>query len=57
MYDEIVKQINLSADEIELLSGLLLDYLEKTISVREEITVQELFEKINGESITVSAIK
>ncbi len=47
MYDEIVKSIDLTNDEIEILKELLFYRLDQCISVGEEITVKELLEKLN----------
>lgn len=46
MYDEIVKTINLTSDEVEVLVDLLSYRLAQSVSVGEEITVRELLDKI-----------
>ena len=46
MYDEIVKAIDLTSDEVEILIDTLSYRLAQCVSVGEEITVRELLEKI-----------
>lgn len=46
LYDEIVKSVDLTADEIEILVDILSYRLAQCVSVGEEITVQELLDKI-----------
>lgn len=46
MYDENVKTINLTSDEMELLKELLFYRLDRCISVGEEIVVKELMDKL-----------
>lgn len=44
MYDEIVKTIQLTADEVELLLILLESKIDDCLSVGEEIIINDLFE-------------
>ena len=46
MYDGIVKEMALSADEVNLIKDLLVSALYRSISVGEEILIQELLEKL-----------
>ena len=46
LYDEIVKAIDLTSDEVEILIDTLSYRLAQCVSVGEEITVRELLEKI-----------
>ncbi len=46
MYDEIVKSVDLTSDEIELLNELLFYRLDKCVSIGEEITVKDLLDKL-----------
>jgi hypothetical protein len=46
LYDEIVKTIDLTSDEVEILIDTLSYRLAQCMSVGEEITVRELLEKI-----------
>lgn len=46
MYYDVVKNVDLTADEIELLITLLESELDNCLSVGEEITVNELIEKL-----------
>lgn len=46
LYDEIVKSVDLTADEIEILVDILSYRLAQCVSLGEEITVRELLEKI-----------
>lgn len=45
-FDEEIKTVDLTASEIDLLEMLLVDYFDKCVSVGEEITVQELLDKL-----------
>lgn len=45
-YDEIIKSVDLTVDEIEILVDILSYRLAQCVSVGEEITVGELLEKI-----------
>ena len=46
MYDEIVKSVDLTNDELAILKELLFYRLDKCISIGEEITVRDLLEKL-----------
>jgi hypothetical protein len=46
LYDEVVKTINLTSDEVEILIDALSYRLAQCVSVGEDITVRELLEKI-----------
>lgn len=46
MYDEVVKSIDLSADEVDLMRELLFYHLNESLSVGEELTVRNLLEKL-----------
>lgn len=46
MYDETVKTIDLTIDEIDILKELLYYRLDRCVSIGEEITVKELLDKI-----------
>lgn len=46
LYDEVVKIIELTSDEVEILIDVLSYRLAQCVSVGEEITVRELLEKI-----------
>ena len=46
MYDEIVKSVDLTDDEITILKELLFYRLDKCVSIGEEITVRELLRKL-----------
>ena len=46
MYDEIVKNVDLTTDEIELLITLLESEIDNCLTAGEEITVNELIEKV-----------
>ncbi len=48
MYDEVVKTINLTSDEVEILIDALSYRLAQCVSVGEDITVRELLEKIQA---------
>ena len=47
MYDEIVKSVELTSDEIDILKELLFYRLDQCVSTGEEITVRDLLEKLN----------
>lgn len=46
MYDEIVKSVDLTDDELTILKELLFYHLDQCVSVGEEITVKELLGKL-----------
>lgn len=46
MYDENVKTINLTSDEVELLKELLFYRIDRCVSIGEEIVVEELMDKL-----------
>ena len=46
MYDEVVKTVDLTSDEVEILIDILSYRLAQCVSIGEEITVRELLEKI-----------
>jgi len=46
LYDEIVKSVDLTSDEVDLLNELLSYRLDKCVSIGEEITVKDLLNKI-----------
>lgn len=46
MYDEIVKSVDLTDDELTILKELLSYHLDKCVSVGEEVTVKELLKKL-----------
>jgi len=46
LYDECLKTINLTSDEVELLGELLFYRLDKCVSIGEEITVRDLLDKL-----------
>lgn len=46
MYDEIVKTVSMSSDEVDLLVTLLDSEVDNCLSVGEEITVKELLNKL-----------
>ena len=48
MYNEIVKSVDLTDDEIDILKELLSYRLDECVSVGEEITVKELLEKLEN---------
>ena len=48
MYDEIVKEVSLSADEVDLIIDLLTSYQDRCLPVGEEIIVQELLHKLES---------
>lgn len=47
LYDEIVKSVDLTNDELTILKELLFHRLDQCVSVGEEITVKDLLEKLN----------
>lgn len=47
MYDEDVLIVGLSSDEVEILKEVLKNRLESCYSVGEQITIEELIEKLN----------
>lgn len=47
MYDEEILIVGLSSDEVEILKEVLHNRLESCFSLGEEITIQELIEKLN----------
>ena len=46
MYDEIVTNIDLTADEMDIIKELLFYCLDECVSIGEEITVRELLKKL-----------
>jgi len=46
LYDETIKSIDLTVDERNVIEELLSHYLDKCVSVGEEITVKNLLEKL-----------
>ena len=46
MYDETVKPVELTTDEIDILRELLSYRLDRCGSIGEEITVKELLDKV-----------
>lgn len=46
MYDENVKTINFTSDEVEILKELLFYRLDRCFSIGEEIVVKELMGKL-----------
>lgn len=47
MYDEDVLIVGLSSDEVEILKEVLKNRLESCFSLGEQITIEELIEKLN----------
>ena len=47
MYDEKVLNVSLTADEIQLINCALDRYSDIAISIGEEVTINELLEKLN----------
>lgn len=45
LYDEIVKSVDLTDDELTILKELLFYRLDECVSIGEEFAVKELFEK------------
>lgn len=48
LYDEIVKSVDLTDDEITILKELLFFRLDRCVSIGEEITVKDLLEKLGN---------
>lgn len=48
MYDEIVKSVDLTDDEMTILKELLFYRLDQCVSIGEKITVKELLEKLGS---------
>ena len=48
MYNEIVKSVNLTDDELTILKELLFYRLDQCFSIGEEITVKELLGKLGN---------
>jgi len=48
LYDEIVKSVDLTDDEITILKELLFYRLDECVSIGEEITVRDLLEKLGN---------
>mgnify|MGYP006865393146 CR=1 FL=1 len=48
LYDEIVKSVDLTDDELTILKELLFYRLDQCVSIGEEITVKELLEKFGN---------
>lgn len=48
MYDEIVKSVDLTDDELTILKELLFHRLDQCVSIGEEITVKELLGKMGN---------
>lgn len=46
LYDENIKTINLTSDEIDILNELLFYRLDKCVSIGEKITVRDLLDKL-----------
>lgn len=46
LYDEIVKSVDLTDDELTILKELLFYRLDQSVSIGEEITVKELLGKL-----------
>lgn len=46
MYDDVIKKVDLTSDEVEILIDALSYRLAQCVSVGEDITVRELLEKI-----------
>ena len=46
LYNEIVKSVDLTDDELTILKELLFYRLDECVSIGEEITVRELMEKL-----------
>ncbi len=46
MYDEVVKNVELTDDEISILKELILYRLDQCVSIGEEIVVRDLLEKL-----------
>lgn len=48
LYDEIVKSVDLTDDELTIIKELLFYRLDKCASLGEEITVRDLLEKLGN---------
>jgi len=48
LYDEIVKSIDITEDELIILKELLFYRLDECVSIGEEITVRDLLEKLRN---------
>ena len=48
MYDKIIKSVDLTDDELTILKELLFYRLDQCVSIGEEITVRELFGKLEN---------
>lgn len=46
MYDEIVKSVDLTSDEVDLLNEMLFYHLDKCVCIGEEVTVRGLLDKL-----------
>lgn len=46
LYDENIRNIGLTSDEIEILKEVLPFYLDSCTSIGEEITIRELLDKL-----------
>lgn len=47
MYDETIKDLSLTSDEVDLLKLLLEDEVNNCLSLCEELTVKGLLDKLN----------
>lgn len=47
MYDEEILIVGLSSDEVEILKEVLKNRLESCYSLGEQVTIEELIEKLN----------
>lgn len=47
MYDEEILIVGLSSDEVEILKEVLKNRLESCCSLGEQVTIEELIEKLN----------
>lgn len=48
LYDEIVKSVELTDDELTILKELLFYRLDQCVSIGEEVTVRELLGKLEN---------
>lgn len=48
LYDEIVKSVDLTNDELTIFKELLSYRLDKCVSIGEEITMKELLKKLEN---------
>ena len=46
LYNETVKSVDLTSDEVDILKELLFYRLDQCISIGEDITVRDLLEKL-----------